>query len=69
MCWFCLIWCIAKDFFILYKKFCPGPITFVLSEGNDLKSVKNGLFEGKTMVWYKDLIIGKQENLVFLTFF
>lgn len=40
------------------------PITFVLSEGNDLKSVKNGLFEGKTMVWYKDLIIGKQENLL-----
>ena len=40
------------------------PITFVLSEGNDIKSIKNGLFKGKTMVWYKDLIIGKQENLL-----
>ena len=40
------------------------PITFVLCEVNDINSIKNALFEGKTMVWYKDLIIGKQENLL-----
>ena len=26
-----------KDFFTLYKKFCPGPITFVLKKKNDSK--------------------------------
>ena len=40
------------------------PMTFVLCEHNDINSIKNALFSGKTMVWYKDIIIGKPENLL-----
>jgi len=40
------------------------PMTFVLCEDNDIDSIKNALFSGKTMVWYKDIIIGKPENLL-----
>ena len=40
------------------------PITFVLSEKNESKHVKEALFEGKTIVWFKDLMIGKEENLL-----
>ncbi len=36
----------------------------VLCEDNDINSIKNALFSGKTMVWYKDIIIGKPENLL-----
>ena len=40
------------------------PITFVLSEKNESKHIKEGLFDGKTIVWFKDLMIGKEENLL-----
>ena len=30
-----------KDFFLLYKKFCPGPLTFVLKLKKKFKNFKN----------------------------
>lgn len=39
------------------------PITFVLSKSKSIDDVKKALFEGKTMVWFKELIIGKKEYL------
>ena len=39
------------------------PITFVLSENNRQESVKKALFDGKTVVWFKDMMIGKEEHL------
>ena len=39
------------------------PMTFVLSKNNSPEEVKNALFEGKTMVWFKELMIGKEEHL------
>ncbi|MEK9517628.1 MAG: PHP domain-containing protein, partial [Flavobacteriaceae bacterium] len=40
------------------------PITFVLCKNKSPKEVKKGLFEGKTMVWFKELMIGKEEHLL-----
>ena len=42
------------------------PITFVLSEKNESKHIKKALFEGKTIVWFKDLMIGTNaKSLIF----
>ena len=30
---------LTKYFYKLYKKFCPGPITFVLKKKNDIKNI------------------------------
>ena len=35
------------------------PITFVLSEDSSNAAIKKALFQGNTMVWFKDLMIGK----------
>ena len=40
------------------------PMTFVFSKENSPKEVKKALFEGKTMVWFKELMIGKEEHLL-----
>ncbi len=40
------------------------PITFVISEGKKINQIKKALFQGKTFVWFKDLLIGKEENLL-----
>ena len=40
------------------------PITFVISKNNSSEEVKKALFEGKTMVWFKELIIAKEEYLL-----
>jgi predicted metal-dependent phosphoesterase TrpH len=40
------------------------PMTFVLAKDNSPEEVKNALFHGKTMVWFKDLMIGKKEHLL-----
>jgi hypothetical protein len=40
------------------------PMTFVISKDNSPKEVKKALFEGKTMVWFKELMIGKEEYLL-----
>ena len=34
------------------------PITFVISKGKKINQVKEALFQGKTFVWFKDLLIG-----------
>ena len=39
------------------------PMTLVNVENESEKSVKSALFAGKTVVWFKDLLIGKEENL------
>ena len=39
------------------------PITFIMSESRSIESIKNALFDGKTFVWFRDIIIGKNENL------
>ena len=39
------------------------PMTFVLSKNNSEEEVKKALFEGKTMVWFKELMIGEEEHL------
>ena len=38
-------------------------MTFVLCKNNRTEEVKKAL-EGKTMVWFKELMIGKEENLL-----
>ncbi len=40
------------------------PMTFVISKDNSPKEVKKALFEGKTIVWFKELMIAKEENLL-----
>ena len=40
------------------------PITFVISKGKKINQVKEALFQGKTFVWFKDFLIGKEENLL-----
>ena len=39
-------------------------MTFVIYKDNSPKEVKKTLFEGKTMVWFKELMIGKEEYLL-----
>ena len=39
------------------------PMTFVLSKNNSEKEVKKALFEGKTVVWFKELMIAEERHL------
>ncbi len=39
------------------------PMTFVLSKNKNEAEIKKALFEGKTLVWFKDLLIGKEVHL------
>ena len=39
------------------------PTTFVLSPSADEKEVKEALFQAKTVVWFKDILLGKQEHI------
>ena len=39
------------------------PMTIVLSKNNSKEEVKKALFEGKTMVWFKELMIAKEDLL------
>ena len=39
------------------------PMTFVFVENKTTEAVKKGLFEGKTVVWYEDLLVGKEEHI------
>ena len=34
-----------------------------MSKNQTIKSIRDALFEGDTFIWYKDLIIGKSNNL------
>ena len=39
------------------------PMTFVQVENRTPESLKKALFEGKTIVWYEDLLVGKEMHL------
>jgi len=39
------------------------PLTFILTKDNSHSSIKEALFQGNTFVWFKDLLIGKKENI------
>jgi len=39
------------------------PMTFILSESTQPDALKRALFEGKTVIWFEDLLIGKEEHL------
>lgn len=39
------------------------PMTFVMVVSQTVDAVKEALFEGKTFVWYEDMLIGKEEIL------
>ena len=38
-------------------------ITFIMSKNRTIKSIRDALFNGNTFIWYRDLIIGKSNNL------
>lgn len=40
------------------------PLTFILSKDQSIESIKDALFNGDTFVWFKDLIIGKEESIL-----
>jgi hypothetical protein len=39
------------------------PVTFILSKNRTIKSIKDALFDQKTFVWHRDMLIGKEENI------
>ena len=39
------------------------PITFIMSKNRTIKSIRDALFNGNTFIWYRDLIIGRSNNL------
>jgi hypothetical protein len=39
------------------------PITFIMSKNRTIKSIRDALFNGDTFIWYRDLIIGRSNNL------
>ena len=39
------------------------PLTFIISKSRSMESIKDALFDGNTFIWFRDLIIGKHENL------
>tara|TARA_B100000902_G_scaffold181182_1_gene174126 strand:+ start:46 stop:1170 length:1125 start_codon:yes stop_codon:yes gene_type:complete len=53
---------IAWDFNIEKESF-HRPITFIMSNNRTMKSIRDSLFKGDTFIWYRDLIIGKSNNL------
>jgi hypothetical protein len=53
---------IAWDFNIEKESF-HRPITFIMSNNRTMSSIRDALFNGDTFIWYRDLIIGKSNNL------
>jgi len=53
---------IEWDFNIKKESF-HRPLTFIMSENRTIKSIRDALFKGDTFIWYRDLIIGKSNNL------
>ena len=39
------------------------PITFIISKNRTKKTIRDALFERKTFVWHRDMLVGKEENL------
>ena len=46
------------------EKNAHRPITFILSDNRTIKSIRDALFSQKTFVWFKNIVIGKEENLL-----
>ena len=44
-------------------KYGHRPVTLIFSKSKKLTDIKNALIEGRTVVYYNDLLIGKEENL------
>jgi hypothetical protein len=40
------------------------PVTFIISENITKKSIRDALFAQKTFVWHRDMLIGKEENIL-----
>ena len=40
------------------------PVTLILSKGKSENSIKQALFEGRTIVWFKNNLIGLENNLL-----
>ena len=43
------------------------PVTLILSESNSSDAIKSSLFSGKTVVWFKNNLIGLEDNILELT--
>ena len=43
------------------------PVTLILSESNSSDAIKSSLFTGKTVVWFKNNLIGLENNILELT--
>ena len=43
------------------------PVTLILSESNSIDAIKSSLFSGKTVVWFKNNLIGLEDNILELT--
>ena len=43
------------------------PVTLILSESNSSDAIKSSLFSGKTVVWFKNNLIGLENNILELT--
>ena len=39
------------------------PVTLVLAESHSLEGIKDGLFAGRTIVWFKNLLLGREDSL------
>ena len=48
-----------------YKPHSGGhrPVTLILSKARNEGSIKSALFSRRTVVWYKDLLIGEEKNV------
>ena len=42
------------------------PVTLVLAKERSLAALRQALFDGRTVVWFKDLLIGREANVVSL---
>ena len=47
----------------LLEKKQHRPVTFILSKNRTIKSIRDALFNQKTFVWHRDMLIGKEENI------
>lgn len=43
------------------------PVTLILSESNSIDAIKSSLFSGKTVVWFRNNLIGLEDNILELT--
>ena len=46
------------------EKKAHRPITFIISKNRTASSIRDALFNQKTFVWHKDMLIGKKENIL-----